>query len=267
MKNDKFVIECWLKLYNRLNDSTYAVVDWPDKDSSKQAIDAVCQDDSGSMLGVEHTLIQPFEGEKEDTAGLFMKTLAAFENHPDLLQPGFMIEVSQPVGAVQKGIDWSRVQGEQLGQLRNVLPTLPEGHHCVKMKGTNWSIDLALHRVGLDASDSGKLFVGRIWPGDPGPGLIIKALNDKVPKLSAFTSGKRILLLEKDAVAGTIERQFEQLPGDFSNLLCKIDEVWSANTSNLKTEGVVFTNQIWPDVRAFTCSLNMQTGKFWQKAG
>jgi hypothetical protein len=63
--HDKHVIECWLQLYNALMRTSYMVVDWPDKDSSKKNIDAICHDDLGSILAIEHTLIQPFEGEKE----------------------------------------------------------------------------------------------------------------------------------------------------------------------------------------------------------
>ncbi len=266
VSRDKYVIESWLKLYSRLKGKTYKVIGWPDEDSSKEAIDAICQDERGEKIGIEHTLIQPFEGEKTDTAR-FAKTLAGLEGHPDLLHQGFLVEVSQPVGAIQAGIDWSQVQNEQLSQLRNILVTLPEGHHTVSMKGTNWSFEVGIHKMQLNPNDPGKVFMGRIWPGDPGPELVIKALEDKAPKLSEFAEGKRILLLEKDAIAGTIESQFKQLPADpvVTGLLGKIDEVWSVNTSCLETESCIFTNQVWPQIRAFTCSLDLQSGKFWQK--
>jgi len=92
-KRDKRVIECWLRLYNRLTSSTFTVVDWPDKDSSKKNIDAICRDGRGISLAVEHTLIEPFEGDKEDGAR-FMRTLGSLENHPDLLQPGYAFDVT-----------------------------------------------------------------------------------------------------------------------------------------------------------------------------
>jgi hypothetical protein len=119
----------------------------------------------------------------------------------------------------------------------------------------------------LNPNDPGKVFVGRIWPGDPGPELIIKALEEKASKLSEFTDGKTILLLEKDAIAGTIESQFKQLPAhpSVTDLLGKINEVWSVNTSCLERESYIFTNQVWPQIRAFTCSLELRSGKFWQK--
>ena len=113
----------------------------------------------------------------------------------------------------------------------------------------------------------GKFLTGRIYPGDPGPELIIRALYEKVPKLSASKADKKILLLEKDAVAGTIESQFEQIPDEHEirKLLIGIDEVWAANTAGLESESVIFTNQIVPQLDYTTiCSLNIHTDDFWR---
>ena len=111
---DKYVIECWLRLYNRLMGTSFVVVGWPDIDSSKKNIDAISRDNSGSLLAIEHTLIQPFAGEKADAAR-FMRTLASLENHADLLRPGYTISASQPVGAIRTGIDWKRIPNELIG--------------------------------------------------------------------------------------------------------------------------------------------------------
>jgi hypothetical protein len=84
--------------------TSFAVVDWPDTDSSKKNIDAMCRQTSGSALAVEHPLIQPFEGKKADAAR-FTRTLASLKNDTDLLQPGYTISASQPVGAIPTGTD------------------------------------------------------------------------------------------------------------------------------------------------------------------
>ena len=41
--HDKYVIECWLRLYNRLTGASFVVIDWPDKDSSKKNIGTICR--------------------------------------------------------------------------------------------------------------------------------------------------------------------------------------------------------------------------------
>jgi hypothetical protein len=74
-------------------------------------------------------------------------------------------------------------------------------------------------------------------------------------------------LLEKDAVSGTIEKQFEQVPNEheIKELLVGIDEIWSVNTAGLESEKVIFTNQIMPRVDYTTiCSLNVRTDDFWR---
>ena len=78
---DKCVIEHWLRLYNRLTGFSYRVTAWPDSDSSQKNVDALCTDDSGRELALEHTLIEPFQNEKSDAAR-FLQTLAALDNDP-----------------------------------------------------------------------------------------------------------------------------------------------------------------------------------------
>ena len=89
-----------------------------------------------------------------------------------------------------------------------------------------------------------------------------------MPKLAACAADRKILLLEKDAVAGTIESQFEQLPDapEIKALLAGIDEIWSVNTAGLDSEGVIFTDRIMPTDRDRTLcsSLNVLTEELWR---
>jgi len=87
---DKDMIRHWLRLHNRLKGEMYQVESWPDDDSSKKSVDALCRDTDGRTLAIEHTLIEPYPGHKEDTAR-FLKTLAALENHPSLVQKGIWL--------------------------------------------------------------------------------------------------------------------------------------------------------------------------------
>jgi hypothetical protein len=268
MKNqrDKDVIEHWLRLYNWLTDSSFAVVYWPDSDSSKKNIDAMCRDHNGRTLAIEHTLIEPFDGEKAD-AYRFGETLESLENHPSLLQRGYMFLVSQPVGSIPNGIEWRDIPQELLRQLPNILPTLPEGAADLVVRSEKWKLPLRVNKLRLLPQDPGKFLTSRNGPGDPGSELIIRALGKKIPKLSAASADKKVLLLEKDAVAGTVENQFEQIPEnhEIRKLLVGIDEIWSVNTAGLERENVIFTNLVMPRFdRATICSLNFQTGEFWR---
>jgi len=266
-KWDKHVIAHWLRLYNRLTGSTFQVVDWPDDNSTKKNIDAMCGDKNGRTLAVEHTLIQPFEGAKEDDAR-FLQTLGSLENHPDLVERGYAYQVRQTVRAIPTGIDWQEVPRETIKQLRSILPTLPECDVEVVIKGTKWELPLRVTKMRSNAADDGTFGTGRFWPGDPGAELVLCALRNKVPKLSASSADLKILLMEKDAVAGTVEHQFEQLPDttEVRALLSAIDQVWSVNTVSLGTDGVIFANQVMPLIwdHSNCCSLNVETDDFWR---
>jgi hypothetical protein len=267
MKNqrDKNVIEQWLTLYNRLTGTSYRVEDWPDEDSSKKNIDAMCRDLDAHNLALEHTLIEPFAGEKADR-DRFMRTLGSLENHPSLVQPGYRFLVSQAVGSVPTGVDWNDIPRELLKHLPNVLPTLPEGNSEIAVSVGKCELRIRLQKQRLRVDVQGTFFTARGFSGDTGPEPLIRALANKIPKLSASSAEKKILLLEQDHVAGTIEHQFEQIPGDHEirKLLRDIDEIWSAKTFALETENVIFTNLLMPWFDPATiCSLNFRTGRFW----
>lgn len=269
MKNqhDKGVIQHWLRLYNWVTGSSFRVADWPDKDSSKKNIDAICKDERGRTLAIEHTLIEPFDGEKAD-AVRFSKTLATLEHHPDLLLGGYHLTVSQPVGSNAIGTNWAAFPREILRQLPAILPGLPEGASTVALSGEGWTLNLLIDKQWFGKDEPGRFFTGRVHPGDPGSELVHRALEKKAEKLATSTGDFKILLLEKDSPPGTIERQFEQLPDkpETRALLSGIDQIWSVNTVALDTEKVIFANQVMPPVHENRncCSLNIQTGKFWR---
>jgi len=264
---DKDVVGHWLRLHNRLTGGTYQVESWPDDDSSKKNVDALCRDVEGRTLAIEHTLVEPYAGHKQDT-DRFLKTLAVLENDPRLVQVGYMTSVSQEFGAIPTGIKWDEVPPAIVAQLAPVLPGLPEGAKTVTVRGGRWSLDLRVRKMATAVGDAGYFLTGRIYPGDPGPEIMLAALEKKIPKLAAAKAQKKILLLEKDAVAGSVEEQFYQLPRDtqVDSLLGSIDEIWTVDTAALETEQVIFTNQLQPPLadNANFCSLELATDRFWR---
>ena len=264
---DKHVIEHWLRLYNRLTGASYRVTAWPDTDTSRKNVDAVCTDDGGRLIALEHTLIEPFQNDKADAAR-FMQTLAVLENDPALLLPGFTCFANQKVGAVPKGLPWTSVPDALRNELAKALPALPEGRSTVSVDIGGNSLDVVVQKIRTSPDDRGRFLTGRIDPGSPGPELMRNALERKLPKLSAAQADKRILLLEKDSVAGTIEDQYAQVRDEtgIKSLRKGVDEIWGVITASLDSENVIFTNPVDPqedDNRSF-CSLNVVTGEFWQ---
>jgi hypothetical protein len=93
------------------------------------------------------------------------------------------------------------------------------------------------------------------------------AIIESVLKLSAANADKRILLLENDSIAGSIEEQYARVRNDarVRNLRSGVDEIWGVLTAILETENIIFTNRIDSegDDRSL-CSLNLHTGEFWR---
>jgi hypothetical protein len=269
LKSDKTVIEFWLRLYNRLRSANYSVVNWPDDDSSRQNIDAFCKDKESHTLAIEHTLIEPFEGEKND-ADRFLKTLASLENDRTLVLPGYLLVVSQPIGSVPIGIDWNSIPSLLRPSLAAILPTLPEGDDDVPIENGKLKLTFRVKKLWLGEARPGKFLTARIFPGEPEPSFIIRALNKKIPKLKQSRADQKILLLEKDSVAGTIERKLASIQHDEEIFkLLRGVEIWTVNTAGLGGEGVIFTNRVILETgsdRTTICSLNIETNDFWQPA-
>lgn len=196
-----------------------------------------------------------------------METLGALENDENLVLPGYVIHVSQSVACVPNGIAWSHVREVLLNELKAILPGLPEGASMVPVSIQGQEIKLRIWKTPTGEGEEPSFGTGRNWPGNPGADLILSALKAKVPKLSMHKEEKKILLLEKDAIAGTIESQFEHLPPtpEVQSLLQKIDEIWAVNTVSLESDSVIFTNDVWPHLRQHVCWLNLTTGEFWQR--
>ena len=104
--------------------------------------------------------------------------------------------------------------------------------------------------------------------GSPGISATGSTLEHELRKLSATNADKRILLLESDLVAGSIEDQYAGVRDEASvkSLRGGVDEIWGVLTAILETENVIFTNRIDPgdDDDRSLCSLNVITGEFWR---
>jgi hypothetical protein len=76
------------------------------------AVEVIATRADGTELAIEHTLVQPFVGEKFDS-DVFMKAFGRIEKNTALVLPGRHLDVSIPVHAIPKGYDWNGA-GEEL---------------------------------------------------------------------------------------------------------------------------------------------------------
>ena len=258
--HEKNVITRFVDNLNQALDSAYAVAEWPDDTNrSSKDVDAIAVDPAGKRLAIEHTLLQPFEGERYDT-NAFLRTIARLDKSPDLVLDGFNVTLSVNVGAVRPGFPWDKVvpavkewylanrASMPVGRTTHAVPGLPAPFQVV---------------VGKSATTGTPHFhVAREMPTDSLPQIVDKALSDKVPKLGAARADVKILLMEVGSLAtdfGAAAELIEQLKHKYPGLAV-IDSVWTINTVALEDEDYSPSYLIWPLERAYEYDVARNSG-------
>lgn len=220
-----------------------AHLDWVEE-KQDGAVEVIATATDGRRLALEHTLIQPFVGEKFDSE-IFMRAFGRIEKNPALMLPERSLDVIIPVHAIPKGYDWEEVGQDVLTWLlanHAGAPQEGESAHIVPVaaRGRNGplSLTITLRAMRLPGMSGSCLISRHNMPGDLAM-IVEKALRTKVPKLVRTPADKRILLLERDQMAlgdGQIYQELVKLAPGFHNL-AQVDEIWIVNTSILASEG------------------------------
>lgn len=65
MKRDQMLVEGFLSAYNRYHGTSYKVIRRPEVSNRRtQGVEAVAADEYGRTVALEHTLVEPFKGER-----------------------------------------------------------------------------------------------------------------------------------------------------------------------------------------------------------
>lgn len=212
-------------------------------DRTNPAVDQIATRRSdGKTLAIEHTIIEPFVGDKEDYA-FFQSAFLGIEKDESLLVPGLWIQVFVPVGTLRNQPQKSRdaiVQSVYCWIKSNRL-TVPNGisqHRCTVAGWPGelpFDITLSLKVVPLQdgsVAEHGTLNVRRQEIDSSLGDVIEKSLRKKLPKLANTSADKRIFLLERqhmnlfpERIIGEIEKRRASFPD-----LGDVDEVWIIET-------------------------------------
>jgi hypothetical protein len=247
MARDKRLIELFLTEFNEWTARSYNVVDWPDLQTrDRKAVDALARDDQGRCVAIEHTLLQPFTGEKADAVA-FLKVAGSLDRRTDLVEPNWMIDLVFEVGAIPKGIDWSSVAQRLEQWFVNIRPNLPGGNSQHQVSQLPFALVVTVDKSPLPDSP-GALFVFRALPPQPIRCVVRIGLAAKLPKLVATQADERILLFEMDSPARgywEVGQAIEELRGEFREL-ATVSSVWVARTVAWERENWVGFHLIWP---------------------
>src|SRR4030095_200324 len=99
-RREHILIELFLSSYEH-NSWAHCHRDWLEK-KEDGAVEVLATRPDGKTLAIEHTLIQPFVGDKEDFA-YFRSSFLRIEEDKALIVPERIIYVDVPIGALQKG--------------------------------------------------------------------------------------------------------------------------------------------------------------------
>jgi hypothetical protein len=236
--------EAFIKLFlSAYEDGSWADAQWSQPDKiirSKPAVDGLATRKSDNKtLAIEHTIVEPFVGEKSDLAFFLNAAFLEIERDASLPVPGLWIQVFVPVGTlknqptaarraiVQSVHSWIKANRLLLRHGDSELPCTITG-----LPGkAEFDITLTIRVVPLETgarAETGILHIRRQQVQDTLDEIIEKALREKLPKLVNTDADKRILMLERQHMIldpDRILQEVEKQQGAFPEL-ARVDEIW-----------------------------------------
>ena len=243
--SEKRVIEKFLTTYNAFNGIEMKVIAWPDEiDRSGKAIDAIASDGQ-KTVAIEHTLLQPFAGERGDSA-IFLHTVGSLDQKPTLQLPDYSVTLTVAVGAVPKGQDWTAVAPAIETWYHGSATTLPDGHSDHVVPGLAFPLEVHIEKVVVPGRAD--FFISRWMPPGTLDAVVGKAITDKLPKLLAARTYQHLLLLEKNSIARGYGEITEALRGiEAAGTDLDDVEIWVIDTVALESENYGPSYLVWPE--------------------
>ena len=248
-RRDERLIDLFLRTYVDREGNSYRLEERPDQiERGKPAIDCIARSERGARLAIEHTMVEPFEGQLADNQP-FLSAFEPLHHNVELTVPNALIDIFVPVGAIPKGVDWNQVGERVIAWFRDVRSKIPfaESDHKIPRLG----FDLTVHIEAMELPDTpGVLVVGRIRPQDkPFADVVRRALAAKLPKLVKTPADSRILLMEDASMIlgmTVFSREIDAAREKFPELR-EVTSVWVAHTPVWESEHVIWFFHVWPD--------------------
>lgn len=239
------------QVFIRLFVSAYENFAWADSkidaldEGTDGAIEALVTRADGRTMAIEHTLIEPFVGDKRDYA-MFEKSFLGIEDDKSLAVPDTGIIVNIPVGI----LDGQKLENRNVivESIHSWIVTnrlhLCEGTHPYKCDISGMppvTLTVKRNKLGLPRPNQGRVLVRRQQVSNDLDKVIEKALRRKLPKLINTKAARHVLLLERDQFAFLPDLIFTEIERQRSifQLLEKVDEIWHVETIFYKQGGYV----------------------------
>jgi hypothetical protein len=245
MRHDTRIIEAFLRGHNQVYRTTFSLREIPDEGGRRSGIDGLARDVSGQSWALEHTLLQPFRGEKDDTRA-FLAVFAPLESDPSMPLPGYEFDLAFRTGAIPKGTDWAEARRLVQRWFLANRERLPEGEGIHSVPGLPFILEVL---VDKKCSQRPRVRVARLGVPDTLGLVVRKALSRKLAKLIKAPADLRFLIFEKADIARgyvDITTEVNSLLHEFPTL-SSLDAIWVANTMGAESDNIVFFLRVWPD--------------------
>jgi hypothetical protein len=229
------VIRRFINRYNACQDAQFTITRWPDKEERNQrACDAYAEALTVRPLAIEHTNIETFWRQKQDSAR-FVKVCGVLETELSAAFP-YVVNLFIPMFGIQAGTDWNGIRDTLRKWLLTQVSALPFGH-------TNHQIEGVPFRIGIWKEDSRRRGFGvdRWAPQDLDTNdelteIVVAALHNKNDQLQQYHANgdETILILESDDVPLGSTKEFYKafLQASACVSIANINQVWLARTSH-----------------------------------
>lgn len=245
MRHDTQIVQSFLSGHNHAYGTDLRLSEIPDLGGRRSGVDGIAQDGSNrSSWAIEHTLLEPFLGEQEDTLK-FLEVFAPLEADPELILPGWRFELYPRAGVVPKGVSWDTVRAAVRSWFVANRGVFSAGSAKYLVPGLPFDMEILIHRT---PSEKPSVLVGRRDIPETRGIVVRKALSRKLPKLIATPADQHILIFEKaDLYTGYvgITRSVDGLFADFPQLAL-LDRIWVALSCFAKTDDTLFFLSVWP---------------------
>ena len=227
------VIRRFIKQYNSCQDAQFTDIRWPDQEERNQkACDAYAEALAVRPLAIEHTNIETFRQQKQDSAR-FLKVCGVLETELSATFP-YVVSLIIPTFGIQTGTDWNGIRDTLREWLLTQVSALPFGHTDHQVDGVPFCITIWKE----DRRDRGFGVARWTPPGldtnDELTEIVAAALNNKNDQLQKYHANgdETVLILESDDIAlmnhVLLYKAFLQASACI--LTPNIDQVWVART-------------------------------------
>jgi hypothetical protein len=240
MTRDKQIVRLFLSGYAKKTGAALVRIDYPDEVfRDGPAVDAIATDEFGRRVAIEHTILPPFPGQKENLSGSLERV---FEPLKRQAVPGRNICITVPDHSIKRGQNWARAAEALQGWFEGAKSSFPLGwsYHILIVPG----LRLKVHMVGhCEAVGEQKSCVSIMYSHpnmeEQFADAVAQSVERKVGKLVKTRADRRILLFQREWGAYSsrrLEIVISSLAPRFPKLE-RVDEIWLADSFLWESHG------------------------------